>query len=67
MFYNLENDTSTMLRVPRDARRGSHDSNYDISIFSWGNVSIAHSSICLVRLRTYGTKKIERLHEHFLY
>ncbi|RDY07608.1 F-box protein, partial [Mucuna pruriens] len=51
MSYHLENGTSTMLRVPRDARRGSHDSNCDMSIFNWGKVSTPHSSICLVRLR----------------
>jgi len=30
--YNLESGTSTMLRVPKDARRGSHDSSCDMSI-----------------------------------
>ncbi|XP_020208194.1 putative F-box protein At1g47790 [Cajanus cajan] len=48
MSYNLESSTSTMLRVPREARRGSHDLHCDMSIFSWGK---DQSSICLVRLR----------------
>ncbi|KAL2334962.1 hypothetical protein Fmac_016175 [Flemingia macrophylla] len=48
MSYNLENGTSTMLRVPKEARRGSHDLSCDMSIFSWGK---NQSSICLVRLR----------------
>ncbi|TKY46079.1 F-box protein [Spatholobus suberectus] len=51
MSYNLENGTSTMLRLPKDARRGSHDLNCEMSIFSWGKVSTPQSSICLVRLR----------------
>ncbi|KAL2342858.1 hypothetical protein Fmac_004143 [Flemingia macrophylla] len=48
MSYNIENATSTMLRVPREARTGSHDLSCDMSIFSWEK---NQSSICLVRLR----------------
>ncbi|KAH1151682.1 hypothetical protein GYH30_045263 [Glycine max] len=51
MSYNLESGTSTMLRVPKDARRGSHDSSCDMRIFIWGKAYTAQCSICLVRLR----------------
>ncbi|KAL5122876.1 hypothetical protein HKD37_02G003579 [Glycine soja] len=52
MSYNVESgDTSTMLRVPKDTRRGTHDSSCDMSIFIWGKASEAERFICLVRLR----------------
>ncbi|XP_020208880.1 uncharacterized protein LOC109805689 [Cajanus cajan] len=50
MSYNLESGTSTMLRVPKEAIRGSHHLNCVISIFSWGK---DQSSICLVRLKKF--------------
>ncbi|XLU63911.1 hypothetical protein S245_023120 [Arachis hypogaea] len=39
-----------LLRVPKEARRGSHDDSCDINIFKWGAVA-GHQTICLVRLR----------------
>ncbi|XLU22601.1 hypothetical protein S245_058667 [Arachis hypogaea] len=39
-----------LLKVPKEARRGSHDDSYDMNIFKWGAVA-GHQTICLVRLR----------------
>lgn len=51
MSYNLENGTSTMLTLPKDARRGFQDYGCEMTIFGWGKVAAAQSSICLVKLR----------------
>lgn len=52
MSYNLKNGTSSMLKVPNEARRGSHDRNCEMSIFKWSNISSSMpQSICLVRLK----------------
>ncbi|CAJ1920322.1 unnamed protein product [Sphenostylis stenocarpa] len=53
MSYNFENGTSRMMRVPKEARKGSHDPSCDMRIFKWGNVSYSSQdeSICVVRLR----------------
>ncbi|KAJ1405718.1 F-box-like domain superfamily [Sesbania bispinosa] len=50
MAYNLESCQSTMRRLPKDARRGSHDKSCEMGIFEWGKKgkSLDHS-ICLVR------------------
>ncbi|CAL0328033.1 unnamed protein product [Lupinus luteus] len=54
MSYNLENGNSSMLRVPKEARRGSHDLSCDMSIFKWSNLSSSvPQSICLVRLKKF--------------
>ncbi|XLR37524.1 hypothetical protein S83_022184 [Arachis hypogaea] len=39
-----------LLRVPKEARRGSHDDSCDMNIFKWGAIA-GHQTICLVRLR----------------
>ncbi|OIW14679.1 hypothetical protein TanjilG_33021 [Lupinus angustifolius] len=52
MSYNLENGTSSLLKLPNEARRGSHDLSCDMSIFKWSNLSSSvPQSICLVRLK----------------
>ncbi|XP_004493704.1 F-box protein At5g49610-like [Cicer arietinum] len=52
MAYNFENGITTMLNVPKEARRGLHDISCDMRIFKWGKVnSSMDQSICLVRLR----------------
>ncbi|ESW35793.1 hypothetical protein PHAVU_001G265100 [Phaseolus vulgaris] len=51
MSYNLKNGTSTMLKLSKPARKSSTDKKCDMSIFNWGKVSMASSSICLVRLK----------------
>jgi len=51
MSYNFENGKSRMLRVPKEARRGSHDKSCEMRIFKWGKVTDIEQSICLVRLR----------------
>nr|KYP58610.1 hypothetical protein KK1_014025 [Cajanus cajan] len=51
MSYNLEDGKSTMLRVPKEARKGSHDHSCEMGIFKWGKVATSNQSICLVRLR----------------
>ncbi|MED6138053.1 hypothetical protein PIB30_070718 [Stylosanthes scabra] len=50
-FDNNDNNKPTMLRVPKEARRGSHDNSCDMRIFKWGKVNESSQSICLVRLR----------------
>ncbi|ESW26918.1 hypothetical protein PHAVU_003G159000 [Phaseolus vulgaris] len=51
MSYSLNNGTSTMLKLPKIARKSSIDKKCDMNIFNWGKVSMASSSICLVRLK----------------
>ncbi|KAK7368408.1 hypothetical protein VNO80_10433 [Phaseolus coccineus] len=51
MSYNLKNGTSTMLKLSKTSRKSSTDEKCDMSIFNWGKVSMASSSICLVRLK----------------
>jgi len=51
MAYNFENRTTTMLRVPKEARRSSLDKSCCTEIFKWGKVGSSTQSICLVRLR----------------
>ncbi|KAL2332071.1 hypothetical protein Fmac_019652 [Flemingia macrophylla] len=51
MSYSFEDGKSRMLRVPKEARRGSHDHSCDMRIFRWGKVANSNHSICLVRLR----------------
>ncbi|RDX60283.1 hypothetical protein CR513_61586, partial [Mucuna pruriens] len=52
MSYNFEDGKSRMLRVPKEARKGSHDNTCDMRIFKWGKVTNENNqSICLVRLR----------------
>ncbi|RDX72049.1 hypothetical protein CR513_48521, partial [Mucuna pruriens] len=52
MSYNFEDGKSRMLRVPKEARKGSHDYTCDMRIFKWGKVTNENNqSICLVRLR----------------
>ncbi|XP_057425642.1 uncharacterized protein LOC130719007 [Lotus japonicus] len=51
MAYNYESGESTMLRLPRDARRGSHDDSCNMGIFEWGKAKSSDHSICLVRYR----------------
>ena len=56
MSYNLKDGTSTMLKLSKTARKSSTDDKCDMSIFNWGKVSMASSSICLVRLKRYTFK-----------
>ncbi|XP_027337586.1 uncharacterized protein LOC113851321 [Abrus precatorius] len=50
---NLENDTTTTLKLPRGAKKSRIDFFFsEVGIFKWGKVSSsAESSICFVRLR----------------
>ncbi|CAL0324926.1 unnamed protein product [Lupinus luteus] len=48
--YNYENGKSTILSVPKKARRGLHHDSCDMGIFKWGKVTNSTESICLVRL-----------------
>ncbi|CAJ2668130.1 unnamed protein product [Trifolium pratense] len=50
MSYNLENGTSTMLRLPREAIRGCHHITCKMGIFNWGKASNSNGSLCLVKL-----------------
>jgi F-box interacting protein len=50
MSYNLEDGTSTMLKLPSEALRDCHKM-CNMSIFKWGKVTSSNSSICLVKLR----------------
>ncbi|QHO39377.1 uncharacterized protein [Arachis hypogaea] len=45
-----ENVETKLLRVPKEARRGSHDFSCRMNIFKWGEVA-GYQTICLVRLR----------------
>ncbi|KAL9329793.1 hypothetical protein ACSQ67_004796 [Phaseolus vulgaris] len=56
MSYNLKDGTSTMLKLSKTARKSSTDDKCDMSIFNQGKVSMASSSICLVRLKRYTFK-----------
>ncbi|XP_027335177.1 F-box protein At3g26010-like [Abrus precatorius] len=51
--YNFEDGSSRMLRVPKEARKGSHDLTCDMKISKWGKVTNSCQSICLVRLRKH--------------
>ncbi|KAF7813369.1 F-box protein [Senna tora] len=51
MAYTIEDGESRMLRVPKEARRGSHDLSCKMGIYKWGKVTSLDGSICLVRLR----------------
>ncbi|XP_057425069.1 uncharacterized protein LOC130718484 [Lotus japonicus] len=52
MTYNFESGQSTMLRLPKDAIKGSHDDSCNMGIFEWGKkAKNLDRSICLVRLR----------------
>ncbi|KAF7827767.1 LEAF RUST 10 DISEASE-RESISTANCE LOCUS RECEPTOR-LIKE PROTEIN KINASE-like 1.1 [Senna tora] len=51
MSYNIEDGESRMIRVPKEARRGSHDSSCKMGIYKWGKARNSDESICLVRLR----------------
>ncbi|XLS96775.1 hypothetical protein HN51_039510 [Arachis hypogaea] len=45
-----ESVETKFLRVPKEARRGSHDDSCHMNIFKWGEV-VGYQTICLVRLR----------------
>ncbi|MED6111863.1 hypothetical protein PIB30_056261 [Stylosanthes scabra] len=47
MSYDMVNGHDNTLRIPREARRGSHDDSCDMRIFKWSQ----SQSMCLVRLR----------------
>ncbi|KAF7809079.1 F-box protein [Senna tora] len=51
MAYTIEDGESRMLRVPKEARRGSHDLSCKMGIYKWGKVTSLDGSMCLVRLR----------------
>ncbi|KAE9587391.1 hypothetical protein Lalb_Chr23g0273131 [Lupinus albus] len=54
MFYYLESGISSMLKVPKEARRGSHDLTCDMNIFKWSNLSSSMpQSNCLIRLKKF--------------
>ncbi|XLR27934.1 hypothetical protein S83_055834 [Arachis hypogaea] len=57
MYYEITNDDvedesveTKILRVPKEARRGSHDDSCHMNIFKWGKVT-GYQTIYLVRLR----------------
>ncbi|KAI9078681.1 hypothetical protein K1719_039361 [Acacia pycnantha] len=43
--------SSRMIRIPKEARSGSHDLTCQIGIYKWGKPTSSDESICLVRLR----------------
>ncbi|MED6208039.1 hypothetical protein PIB30_041352 [Stylosanthes scabra] len=46
--YDMANgNDNKLIRIPKEARRGSHDNSCDMSIFKWSQ----SQSMCLVRLR----------------
>ncbi|KAB1204149.1 hypothetical protein CJ030_MR8G004046 [Morella rubra] len=49
--WDVRNGVSRMLRVPKEARRGSDDQSCIMGIFKWGTVTSSFKSICLIRLR----------------
>ena len=51
MSYNFDNEKLRMLRISKEARRGSHDRSCKMRIFKRDKVSDPNQSICLVRLR----------------
>ncbi|KAK4266584.1 hypothetical protein QN277_027480 [Acacia crassicarpa] len=51
MAYNVEDGSSRMIRIPKEARRGSHDLTCQMGIYKWGKPTSSYDSICLVRLR----------------
>ncbi|XP_054813282.1 F-box protein At5g65850-like [Prosopis cineraria] len=51
MAYNIEDGSSRMLRIPKEARAGSHDLTCQMGIYKWGKSPSSDQSICLVRLR----------------
>ncbi|KAF7838895.1 F-box protein [Senna tora] len=51
MSYNIEDGGSRMIRVPKEARRNSHDFSCKMGIYKWGKARNSDESICLVRLR----------------
>ncbi|CAJ2629084.1 unnamed protein product [Trifolium pratense] len=53
MSYNLENGTSTLLKLPTEAIKDCHNM-CNMNIFNWGKVTSSNSSICLVKLRDSG-------------
>ncbi|KAI9118726.1 hypothetical protein K1719_010171 [Acacia pycnantha] len=51
MAYTVEDGRSRMIRIPKEARSGSHDLTCQIGIYKWGKPTSSYESICLVRLR----------------
>ncbi|KAI9073630.1 hypothetical protein K1719_044415 [Acacia pycnantha] len=51
MAYTVEDGSSRMIRIPKEARSGSHDLTCQIGIYKWGKPTSSDESICLVRLR----------------
>ncbi|KAI9076099.1 hypothetical protein K1719_041913 [Acacia pycnantha] len=51
MAYTIEDGSSRMIRIPKEARSGSHDSTCQMGIYKWGKPISSDESICLVRLR----------------
>ncbi|KAK4253242.1 hypothetical protein QN277_010569 [Acacia crassicarpa] len=51
MAYTIGDGSSRMIRIPKEARRGSHDSTCQMRIYKWGKPTSSDESICLVRLR----------------
>ncbi|MED6194844.1 hypothetical protein PIB30_032274 [Stylosanthes scabra] len=48
MSYDMANgDENRLIRIPKEARMGSHDDSCDMNIFKWSQ----SQSMCLVRLR----------------
>ncbi|KAI9083771.1 hypothetical protein K1719_034239 [Acacia pycnantha] len=48
MAYTIENESSRMIRVPKEARS---DMTCKMKIYKWGKPTSSNESICLVRLR----------------
>ena len=49
MTYKFETGESIKLRIPKNARRGSHELGCDMRIFEWGKENSLDRSMCLVR------------------
>ncbi|XP_054805364.1 F-box protein At5g65850-like [Prosopis cineraria] len=51
MAYSIEDGSSRMLRIPREAKAGSQHLTCQMRIYKWGKSASSNQSICLVRLR----------------
>ena len=50
MAYTVEDGSSRMIRIPKEARSGCHDLTCEMRIYKWGKPTSSDESICLVRL-----------------
>ncbi|KAI9120021.1 hypothetical protein K1719_008990 [Acacia pycnantha] len=45
MAYTIEDGSSRMIRIPKEARSGSHDLTCQIGIYKWGKPTSSDESI----------------------